>query len=1028
MTSLKKSVERKRLSVPKKHNSTGHPEVSTEPHGMEPNDSFPVSILLGTGYKSSSMHGRGLSAFKMAANSESVLMSIGKNTPDRQRETVGPTMVRKEANTSNAQPDEAAQKIRALMSNRAKLHQTTKLDSMCAIFLRGSDKPNRVSHRRQKATPNDDSKNPSTQRRPVAQRRNATITTIPSSLMAIENPNVNNAKQIPAPKHHHPVIQAENSAVKTAKYTTPFSSLLSIENARFPTQVRTTSNKNIKSQQYSSCTLRNLGSRDNVENTPPKLQNTQLSTAVARETSSSEGVSEDHRNIVEFEVLRNNEGFSAQPSVCGTKRPKKTSNLDIAPRRSERNLKQMERLTVNWESNKLPFQKSHQDNVEAPAGLSSLHRNPNNTLTLMSHVSNSKPSNDQKVSTISLRRSCRQVKRPEHFKVTWDNDKRGSSTVSPANTNRTQQMAECCGDDSTLLPNNQDQLNKSLVKNLDQSLFRKADNGIDSETGRATEANDEFTQKTAPQFTSSITAVDNCKDQCEMAPSHPVIKDNSILSRNTSSRSSTRKQCHARNVSVISPRRSRRKIQPTDRFTVTWAKKTNMANVRNSSTTELASRPSDKSFNCDDDNKSMCNSWDGSIRIFAGGNTASELISPQTITNQRVEAKEMNDPRFDRNSINSPTSDIYLDTIKVLQECVSQQQQEGVTCSPPSYALRAKKQRNMDTINAISPRRSKRKSLQTERFSVTWTNQRAPKPKKAPDEFTINAPEEQADICRPSVNFDETVVLKNQETPKVGSDMTSTTSWTNNEVSLLSRAVLGIDPTNSNFWELVADQIQNKDATECRLRWFSIIQSCNKNDQAKLNRTRIHGASAKNALGDAARTYGNDVDDIFNSTPYMNPLFCLPGRLGQQHVLPELEAFDSPIIHSPMVRVTENRNVARNSPTDSVPAFLSRSSPILEKKGYKGYIKLLSQQSKVIGKSKKSASSRPVAGIGTLKKSTKPSNLPLRAFTENGDIEMSATLNDCSLEVRGPTDLDLEELGIDPNVSVDDCEYDINIA
>jgi len=704
------------------------------------------------------------------------------------------------------------------MSNRAKLHQTTKLDSMCAFFLRGSDQPSRVSHRRQKVTKNDDSKNPSTQRRSAAQRHNATITTIPSSLMAIENPNVNNARQMPAPKYHHPVIHAEHSAVKTAKNTTPFSSLLSIENARFPTQVRTTSDKNIISQQYSSCTLRNLSESDNIENTPPKLNNTPFSTAVAREKLSSERVSEDHRNIVEFEVLGNNEDCSSLPSVCSTKRPQIHSKLDtVAPRRSQRNPKQMDRLTVHWDSNKLPFQKSHQDHVEAPTGLSSLRSSPNNTLTLTSHVSNSKPSNDQKVSTISLRRSCRQVKRPEHFKVTWDNHKRYSSMVSPVNDNRTQRMTECCGDDSTLLPKNQDQLNKSLIKNLDQSLFQKADNVIDFETGRAIQADNELAQESDPQFTSSTTAVNNCKDKREMPSSQPVVKDNFILSRNTSSRSSTRKQCHAGNFPVISPRRSRRKIQPTDRLTVTWAKKTNMANLSNTPTTALASRPPDKSFNFDDDHKSMCNSSDGSIRIFAGVSAASELISPQTVTNQKDGTKEMNDPRFDRNSSNSPTSDIYLDTIKVLQECVSQQQQEGGICSPPSYAPYTKKQRNINTINAISPRRSKRKSLQTERFSVTWTKQKASKPKQAPNEFANNVQEKQADICGTTVNFNETVVLKNDETPKVGSDITSVTSWTQNEVSLLSRAVLGIDPTKSNFWELVADQIQNKDATECRL-------------------------------------------------------------------------------------------------------------------------------------------------------------------------------------------------------------------
>jgi hypothetical protein len=167
----------------------------------------------------------------------------------------------------------------------------------------------------------------------------------------------------------------------------------------------------------------------------------------------------------------------------------------------------------------------------------------------------------------------------------------------------------------------------------------------------------------------------------------------------------------------------------------------------------------------------------------------------------------------------------------------------------------------------------------------------------------------------------------------------------------------------------------------------------------------------------------HDVNDIFNATPMLGDSLMYQ-RLPAHIVLPQLEDFKSPIIRSPAITWNKDDGNVLHSPVAAYQKIISRRSPILDKKGYKGYLKSLSRQCRFFSEKRKNKSPSQDDTVQLMVKKKKTVNMPLRATFADGNIEMSATLHDGNLELRGPSDSDLEDLGLGLKSFDDDCEME----
>jgi hypothetical protein len=90
--------------------------------------------------------------------------------------------------------------------------------------------------------------------------------------------------------------------------------------------------------------------------------------------------------------------------------------------------------------------------------------------------------------------------------------------------------------------------------------------------------------------------------------------------------------------------------------------------------------------------------------------------------------------------------------------------------------------------------------------------------------------------------------------------------WTKDEVNLLRTAHKIIDPKSVSFWQDVAERLEPRSASECREKWFSLINT-------PIARPKRKQGGAQSGADIAANAVSFEEDDIFNSTP-MRTLFA----------------------------------------------------------------------------------------------------------------------------------------------------------
>jgi hypothetical protein len=88
--------------------------------------------------------------------------------------------------------------------------------------------------------------------------------------------------------------------------------------------------------------------------------------------------------------------------------------------------------------------------------------------------------------------------------------------------------------------------------------------------------------------------------------------------------------------------------------------------------------------------------------------------------------------------------------------------------------------------------------------------------------------------------------------------------WTTDEVNGLRTAHKTIDPKSVSFWQDVAERLEPRSSSDCREKWFSLIQTPVMRPKRKQD--------TQSSADIAAHAVSFDEDDIFNSTP-MRSLF-----------------------------------------------------------------------------------------------------------------------------------------------------------
>jgi hypothetical protein len=777
-------------------------------------------------------------------------------------------------------------------------------------------------------------------------------------------------------------------------------------------------------------------------------------------TKESTEICQSEEEIQLFDCLETNR--HSHELVCNTKksiRPKKQhennniicDNKDIIlPRRSQRTPKPItNRLTIDWDLRTCQSS-SAVERAKSAAILSSTTASGSRSI----RRNRKEQRRDNVLLCTSVRKSTRSIKRVEHLVVTWDNDKRyysRPSIESSANTSDTGGVngSRGCEAFASKPPPPQVQFNENLVKNLDTSRFQEADHNIPSLSNPVLtdQENASLLQKSLIYSCrpsnktveeSSITGTEHLQEDVPQQQKEGIIEEKPSSSLSPTPKLKVTKLVQL--TSKSSPRRSRRKPQPTDRFTVTWTKQVRVANTSIASANVITTSPGDTEKKCGENktlltHQSLCNEND-----VTSSNPGCK--TPQTLLAQSLIDLEASSEAIQKSSatisLNSATVQKDMGISEIARhECTSPQcQSEELRPKRGSFGDLSPRINNVGEKSTTCPRRSCRRPQPTDRFTVTWIKQpRVSNSVKTSAEFKVNSSngtvhtnnfandvstaKNKEDTEESKDKLPASAVIQQTETCKVDNAVvTSEENWTNEEVSLLWRTVMaGVDPTAPNFWDYVAEQIKSKNATECHRRWFSLDPRCNSKGESKRKKARFDAGRGTIAMG----MNSHDVDDIFNSTPMLSNASMLQ-RLPAHLVLPHLEDFNinSPVIRSPAAPWNREGGSEMPSPEASSQNIIPRRSPILEKKGYKGYIKSLTRQFKIMkDKRNKNSSSQDDAG-GFLSKKKATSHLPLRATMGDGIIEMSATLNNYNLELRGPSDSDLEDLGIDPKASSDD--------
>ena len=258
--------------------------------------------------------------------------------------------------------------------------------------------------------------------------------------------------------------------------------------------------------------------------------------------------------------------------------------------------------------------------------------------------------------------------------------------------------------------------------------------------------------------------------------------------------------------------------------------------------------------------------------------------------------------------------------------------------------------------------------------------------------------------------------------------------WTIDQVQALRKAHHSVNPTSCSFWEDVAARLDGKTPEQCREKWFSLVQT--PKVRAKKKRVKDDGQGTQGLPCEKAYSNMNeDDDDLFNSTPFRranvriddgaedgdndddNDSTAGIGHVGGDDVMLPCD-FDSPISHSP----AKKRNPSDDDDNNDANGNPFEASPIHFRTGYKGYIKGLAKIRRNVGKRRGGRGGGPITSP-TVKGM---SGRAVSAKVGAGDVQMNGVMSPGgTVQVRAPTDSDLEDLVIRPGQEFSDDEHSI---
>ena len=258
-------------------------------------------------------------------------------------------------------------------------------------------------------------------------------------------------------------------------------------------------------------------------------------------------------------------------------------------------------------------------------------------------------------------------------------------------------------------------------------------------------------------------------------------------------------------------------------------------------------------------------------------------------------------------------------------------------------------------------------------------------------------------------------------------------TWSSEQVQALRKAYHAVEPTSFCFWEDVASGLDDgKTAEQCRDKWFSLVQTPKVRAKKKGGRNSNGGGQRSGRKTPAALR--KDVDDLFQSTPYRrvnvnidedgddsgNSCDESEGFIGDDDVMLPCE-FGSPISHSPSKMINQ---AAAEADEDGDRDNGHDISPIHFRTGYKGYIKGLAKIRRRNGGKRRGGGGDANATLTPAIKDKSGRNVSAKIGA--GDVQMNGVLTPGgTIQVRAPTDSDLEDLVIRPGEEYSDDEESI---
>jgi hypothetical protein len=225
---------------------------------------------------------------------------------------------------------------------------------------------------------------------------------------------------------------------------------------------------------------------------------------------------------------------------------------------------------------------------------------------------------------------------------------------------------------------------------------------------------------------------------------------------------------------------------------------------------------------------------------------------------------------------------------------------------------------------------------------------------------------------------------------EAASNETSIVAWNSEQLLQLQQWQSQANPTSSNFWVEISENVDGKSAQDCREKWFSLV---------KTPGPRAKRAAQKKIVGNvpaaaAAPLDTNDEDDIFNSTPLRGTLF--PSDTKSLMESEEVNNIDFDVGSPILISARRDRRVSTEYDDGSALPSLQ------QKVGYKSYLMGLKRGIARANQDKKVAKKKQNSANGTARNMTES--------VGNGGVSLKCKLSPGgTLEVENLTEFDVED-------------------